>query len=272
MKNRFLNTVAWIADRYGVLSFVNEVYWKVDAAYCLARMAVAGAEVEVQIGETSARFGRSTRAEYRRTKNLGGERAVIETLLSELNGTETVWDIGACVGTYTCLVASTLTTGCVVGFEPETTNRSRLRMNLEQNAFTTHWEISPMALSDENGTCTLASEFVEAGAGHHYLSSAESGPPVETRRGDSLIDETDCAAPDVIKIDVQGAELDVLRGLDGILDDVRSIYLEVHSKKCGRYGTSPEEIELFLTTAGFSLTSLGKPTNRRSGVYFIHAT
>lgn len=269
MKRLLLNTASRLTDRYGALSFVDAVYWKIDTAYCLTRIAISGRESDVQIGETTARFGLSTRTEYRRAKDLGGERAVIEALLSELTGSETVWDIGACIGTYTCPVASILTTGCVVGFEPETTNRSRLRLNLEQNASTTNWEIAPVALSDDNATSTLSSEFVAAGAGHHYLSSGKSGTTVETRRGDSLIEKTEYPPPDVVKIDVQGAELDVLRGLKRTLDNVRTLYLEIHSKKCGRYGTTAEEIEAFLTTAGFSLTYLGEPTNRRSGVYFV---
>lgn len=269
VKHRFLNTASRFVDRYDALSVVDAAYWNLDAAYCSTRIAICGGAVDVQIGATTTQFGVSTRSEYRRAKRLGGERGVIEALLAELHGSETVWDIGACVGTYTCPVASVLTSGCVIGFEPEPTNRSRLRMNLDQNAVTTDWEISPVALSDHNGTCTLSSELVEAGAGHHYLSEGDGGLTVETKRGESLIDETGCSSPDVIKIDVQGAELDVLRGLDGVLEDVRSIYLEIHSKKCSRYGTTAEEIEAFLTASGFSITTLGEPTNRRSGVYFV---
>ncbi|MFC6962875.1 FkbM family methyltransferase [Halocatena marina] len=270
MKNRLLAVGSRLADRYGVLPIAGAIYWKVDTAYCLVRVATIG-ELDAEIAGQSVRFDLSTRSEYRRAKNLGGERAVIEALLSELSGAETVWDIGASVGTYTCFIASALTTGCVVGFEPESTNRSRLRMNLEQNELT-GWEIASFALSNENGTCTLSSEFVEAGAGHHYLSSDGTGPTVETRRGDTLVDKTEYAPPDIVKIDVQGAELAVLSGLRGVLDGVRSIFLEVHPDKCDRYDTTAEEIEAFLTTSGFSLTQLGEPTTRRSGVYFIHAS
>jgi FkbM family methyltransferase len=271
-KNRLLNTVFWIANRYDIPPFVGKTYWEIEKAYCMARIATLGGELEVQIVDETARFELSTRGEYRRAKNLGGERAVIEALLTELSGTETVWDVGACVGTYTCFVASALTTGHVVGFEPDATNQARLRLNLENNAPTERWEVSPIALSEENGNCTLSSEFVEAGGGHHYLSTEEIGTQVETRRGDSLIDRNVFTSPDVIKIDVQGAELAVLSGLDGVLGDVRSIYLEIHSKKCGQYGTTAEEVEMFLRNADYSLTCLGKPTNRRSGVYFVHAS
>ncbi len=271
-KHRILNAVSGLADRCGVSPVVGRIYWELDRAYCSARIAMMGGETDARIAETAARFGLSTRWEYRRATDLGGERAVIESLLAELRGSETVWDIGACVGTYSCFAARALPTGRVVGFEPEPTNRSRLRANLERNAPTDSWTVAPFALSDESGACTLASEFVEAGAGHHYLAPDGRGPAVETRRGDELIEESGYPTPDVIKIDVQGAELPVLRGLSGVLEDARSIYLEVHSEKCRRYGTTAEEIESFLRTSGFSVASLGEPTNRRSGVYFVCAS
>lgn len=271
VKHRLLNAASGLADRWGVSSVVGQVYWKLDRAYCSARIAMAGGEIDARVAGTATRFGLSTRGEYRRATDLGGERAVIESLLRELQGTETVWDVGACVGTYSCFAVRALPAGRLVGFEPEPTNRSRLRTNLERNAPTDNWTVAPFALSDESGACTLASEFVEAGAGHHYLAPEERGPTVETRRGDELIEESNYHSPDVIKIDVQGAELLVLRGLSEALENARSIYLEIHSEKCQQYGTTAEEIESFLRTAGFSLTSLGKPMNRRSGVYFVHA-
>lgn len=271
-KDRLLNAVCRLTARHGVLPFVSKAYYGAETAYCLARMTISGGELEARVASETARFGLSTASEYRRAKTLGGERAVIEALLVELDGTETVWDVGACVGTYTCFVANALTTGHVVGFEPETTNRARLRMNLKTNAPSERFTVSPIALSDDNGMATLSSEFVEAGGGHHSLIPGEIPPQVETRRGDSLVEQQECTAPDVVKIDVQGAELAVLRGLEKILRGVKSVYLEVHPEKCGRYGTTAEEVEAFLRTAGYSLTSLGEPTNRRSGVYFIHAS
>lgn len=275
--NRRLQTaLSWVLDRYDVPPFVGKLHWELGKAYCRCRIRTAGGEMVVQLADETVRFGLSTPAEYRRAKRLGGERAMIESLVSELNGTETVWDVGACVGTYSCFVASALTTGCVVGFEPESTNRARLRMNLETNADTERWVVSPIALSDENGTGVLSSEYVEAGGGHHHLTTEtsstanEPSSSVETKRGDTVVERGDIPAPDLLKIDVQGAERAVLNGLGGLLEDIDSIYLEVHPEQCGRYGTTAEDVEQTLRNAGYSLAHLGTPTNRRSGVYFIH--
>ena len=245
----------------------------IESAYWQLGTLARGGTRTVRVGEVTARFGLSTRAEYLRAKSLGGERAVIEALLRDVAGGETVWDVGAGVGTYTCLIANALETGRVVGFEPEPTNRARLRANLDRNASGERWAVSGVALWDHDGEARLASESesgsIEAGDGHHYLST-EGGRRVETRRGASLLVDG-LAPPDVLKIDVQGAEGEVLAGIGEALSDVRGIYLEVHPEKCRRYGTTAEDVERFLREAGYSLARLGVPATGRSGVYFLRA-
>jgi len=271
MKDRLLAVPFQLAARYDIPPALVRTYFAAERAYCRVRIAAAGGATDVTIGDETVRFGLSTRMEYRRARDLGGEQAVIATLLDELDGTEIVWDIGAGVGTYTCFVASALTSGHVVGFEPEATNRARLRKNLTVNAANERWTVLPIALANGNGVAVLSSEFVEAGSGHHYLSSDGTGALVRTRRGVSLIREDGFAAPDVLKIDVQGAEKLLLDGMGPLLDTVESIYLEIHREKCGRYGTSADAIEALLCNAGYTLTPLGEPTNRRSGVYLLRA-
>lgn len=241
------------------------------------RFAILDEEETVSVRDRTARFGISTLPERSRVRRLGGERFVLEAFLDDLTGTETVWDVGACVGSYAAFAAQRLTDGRLVAFEPEPTNRNRLEANLRANAPDDRWTVSPVALSDRDGDATLASEIVVAGGGHHYLSDAEAVDGegdderrVETRRGESLVAEG-TPAPDVMKIDVQGAELRVLRGMGDVLENVDTIYAELHAEKSGRYGSTAEETEAFLEAAGFSVEPLGDPTNERSGVYLVRA-
>ncbi|SFL56928.1 methyltransferase, FkbM family [Halogranum rubrum] len=252
-----------MTKRYDSLGELHRVYWR-------WRLALFPEDGTVTVGETTARFTVSTRSERRRAKRLGGERRVIEMFLDELSGSEVVWDVGACVGTYACLIARRLSSGCVVAFEPDPTNRSRLSENLSANAPTERWRTSAVALSDTDDESVLQSEFVEAGGGHHYLSDHRDGLPIEVRRGDSVV-ASGYPAPDMLKIDVQGAELQVLRGLGGLLDGVDTIYVELHTEKSKRYGTTTDEIEAFLREEGYSLTHLGDPTNGRPGAYLVRA-
>ena len=58
--------------------------------------------------------------------------------------------------------------------------------------------------------------------------------------------------PDVIKIDVQGAEMDALRGAEQKLRRRRPIiFLEVRPKFAGAFGTTPQEIYGFLPETGY---------------------
>lgn len=253
-----------LANRYGALGAVHRAYWR-------GRLTVLPEDGTVSVGGTTARFGVSTRSERRRVRHLGGERFVLEEFLDGLAGTETVWDVGACVGTYACFLAQRLPEGRIVAFEPEPTNVARLRANLRANAPADRWTVTAAALSDRDGMATLDSEFVEPGGGHHHLTEADGRVQVDVRRGESLVSEG-TPAPDVLKLDVQGAELKVLRGMGGSLSTVDRIFAELHTEKAKRYGTTTDEVEGFLADAGYSVERLGEPTNGRPGVYFVRAS
>ncbi|WP_336360124.1 FkbM family methyltransferase [Haladaptatus sp. ZSTT2] len=244
-------------------------------SYLLVRAAPKGWRHRGQVGDVTAEFATTSLLEYQRVTTLFGEEDILAALLADLDGDEVVWDIGANVGIYACFIANKLTTGIVVGFEPEPVNEARLHANLEANAPSERWQTSSVALTDDDGPGRMASaddraKGAEAGAGHHYLAP-DGWLPVECRRGETAITEG-VPAPTVLKIDVQGAEMKVLEGMGDALADVSLIYAELHTEKCPqRYGTTVEEVEQFLTDAGFTLTNLGTPAGSREGVYYVRA-
>ncbi|WP_330631014.1 FkbM family methyltransferase [Halocatena halophila] len=258
---------AVIANRLGVASAI----WRLDALVRKLQIAARSGTRRVTVDDVTATFDLSTRMEYRRASDLCGERAVIRRLLSTLEGDETVWDVGACVGTYACFLTEKLADGRLVAFEPEPTNRDRLTVNLERNGPTQNHQILPVALWDKNESLFLDSEYVEAGVGHHFLATDGTAIQIETRRGDSLVQAGDVSAPDVMKIDVQGAELAVLRGCGDLLEDIHTCVVEIHPTKLQRYDATPNEVESLLRGAGFSLVNCGEPTNGRGSVYLCFA-
>ncbi|WP_135305889.1 FkbM family methyltransferase [Haloarcula amylovorans] len=242
------------------------------AACWKAVLALRRTPRTVRVGSTESRFHVATRTEYVRATKQGGERHVLRAFLDALDGDETVWDVGACVGTYACFAIRR--GDHVVAFEPEPTNRERLRQNLRANAPAERWTVTPIALGREHATASLRSETTELGGGHHYVTperSVESGIEVQTVSGDELV-ERGVPAPDVLKIDVQGAELDVLDGLTETLNGVETVFVEVHERKCDRYGASPEDVERLLDRLGFTRERLADPSTNRDGVYFLRAT
>jgi len=261
---RPLDTLRALYRRSSALARLYECYWRV-------RLRTLDETYTAHIDGETAEFGIRSRSEYVRATTFGGEETLLRRFLSELDGDDVVWDVGACVGTYACFASTAAPDGHVVAFEPEPLNRRRLTSNLQRNAPASRWTVSEAALTRSSRSAALQSAFVEAGGGHHYLAD-DGTTPVEARRGDSLVERGVAPSPDVVKIDVQGAEHLVLRGMEPLLADVTTVYVEVHREKTARYDTTPGAVESLLRAHDFHLDRLGGPDGGRTGVYFLRAS
>lgn len=117
-------------------------------------------------------------------------------------------------------------------------------------------EIQPLALADRDGQAELIL-MDEATMGKLSTSSFQPGAvnrgslQVRTNRLDSLIDSETVVPPQVMKIDVEGAELDVLRGGAATIGRFRPrLFVEAHSPELARDCAS------FLEALGYSVSVL----------------
>jgi FkbM family methyltransferase len=149
------------------------------------------------------------------------------------------WDIGAHVG-YHSLVFAGLGAQ-VLAFEPNQHNAARLRAHLERNpALARNIRHLAVAVSDRDGEVAFVqSGDMKGGSSGSHLAAAL--PPLESAvyagcerllvpavRMDSLIDRGE-RVPDVIKIDVEGAELLALQGGRKLLTEKKPLlFIEVH--------------------------------------------
>ena len=157
-------------------------------------------------------------------------------LTNLLKAGQVFFDVGANVGFYSLLGARLVrSTGRVVAFEPMPRNLAFLyrhvRLNRADNV-----TILPLACAD-----ALSTELFVAGENHALgrLEGSNGEPKTTSSQSPGLLVATislDAAAeklglrPDVIKIDVEGAELRVLQGAANILTQVRPVLLlSVHS-------------------------------------------
>jgi len=122
----------------------------------------------------------------------------------------------------------------VVVFEPAPMNRLALRRLCELNP-TLPISVMPFALSDSNGLARLK-VMPDLSMGKLVGSPFQTGAlaldeiTVSVRTIDGLVECGDIPPPDVIKIDVEGSEIDVLRGATKVLETSRPrIFLEAHS-------------------------------------------
>ena len=137
-----------------------------------------------------------------------------------------ILDIGAAAGYYTLLSAKLVgNTGRVVSFEPDPNNLQFLRSHVEQNRLD-QVTILPIALADETGTARFG-----GGTGTGTGRLCNDGPTeVAVRRLDDVAAEMDLR-PRHLKIDVEGAEMAVLRGGQRLIEKYRpTIFLSTHEK------------------------------------------
>ena len=196
----------------------------------------------IRVGDYEAQFRVTSAAERWRVRHQMREGVVIEKLLSEVKTGDCFWDVGAAVGTYSCLAADAGATP--VAFEPHPKNQARCVENFTLNQI--DGEIFDFALSNEPKTMQLPKSGA-VGTGTFQLS--ESGDiRVDTVRGDDV----DAPDPDVVKIDVEGHEMQVLDGMDNILDTVRIIFVESHPN----HGVEVEEVKAVLCEHGFEVETI----------------
>lgn len=184
--------------------------------------------------------------------------AVSEALARLVDPGETVIDAGANIGYMTSLMAWRAgRSGRVLSFEPNPAVLGRLRRNVERWRATPGYapiEIVPVALSDSDGYATLrAPANFEHAMGtaslcEHSATEATFSWDVETRRLDGFVKQDRIG---MLKLDVEGHELDVLRGAcDAFADGrIRDVLLEDRD-------SGPSTKLAFLVQQGFEIFNL----------------
>lgn len=147
----------------------------------------------------------------------------------------TFLDVGSTVG-FQCMLAARLvgSSGRVVAFEPAPDNAWRIMRNARLNGFE-HVSVREEALGNRDSEAEPFVLSVVPTGGR--LGTIERPPEypagrinVRLRRLDTVMRETSMAVPDVIKVDVEGAEADVIKGAMGTIGRHRPIMLiELHA-------------------------------------------
>lgn len=190
--------------------------------------------------------------------NAGYEDSFQKAMLQAVRPGDCIWDVGANVGLYTTQFAKlTGPEGRVFAFEPSPHNEQRLRKTVEG---LNHVITMPLALGDKEDTVTFQQGEDPLGATSRVLSPSESGASdtlqIRMTRGSTLVNSGEVLAPNVIKIDTEGYELDVLLGLGDVLrtPGLRTLCIEVHFTLLKERGLekAPTRIEEMLKESGFT--------------------
>lgn len=165
---------------------------------------------------------------------------------SQVREQATVLDVGANVGAYTLLFATWAgPRGRVIAFEPASASRAGLLRHLALNGLADRVVVRPEAISDTTGTAP----FVDEGThGDNHLV-AGGGTGRSTLVPSTTIDDFCASAnvtPDLIKIDIEGAELAALRGARRTIAarrDRLALFVELHPRTWPSFGVTRADIE-----------------------------
>ncbi len=181
---------------------------------------------------------------------------VIEHTLSEwlrltLSPKSIVYDVGANIGLYT-VAALKLNAARVYSFEPSPLNAACMITNLHLNGLSAE-HVYPVALAERSGLTQFGLSSLESGAWAHPGVGNSDGVAIGcyTMTLDDFVEHSPDGVPTHIKIDVDGQELSVLRGAQGVLGHESTRHVLVETT-----GDLFEQVVDLMGTHGFELTSV----------------
>jgi FkbM family methyltransferase len=236
--------------RLGIRAFL----WRV---YC-QWFGPGGGILRLDLDGYHAKFYVHSQWVFTDLQSFGGERDVLAFLTAELKPGDVVYDIGANMGLHAVFLAQAAgERGMVLAFEPESHYCERLRANVALNGLK-NVVIYPFALGDHSHT----SDFLPSERGKAAPRLAEVRPEkaelgslqtVRVVQGDELVHREQLRPPRLIKIDVEGYEHAVIRGLTRTLSRpaCQLVCCEVHPNLLP-LGLTQDSILDLLKACGFT--------------------
>jgi FkbM family methyltransferase len=172
------------------------------------------------------------------------EPQICDELRARLKPGSIFLDIGANIG-YLSLYAARLVgpKGKVISFEPNPSAYSMLRRNLSLNKFE---NVTTFQLGLSNGPGEASLYLTQGNSGSASLRSGSGEAiTINLEAYDYLAREAGWPAPDVVKIDVEGAEVRVLQGMEDLLSSQtrpETVLCEVSEWSLRCLGSSREEL------------------------------
>ena len=182
------------------------------------------------------------------------EQRFLRGLAKRLPADTVILDVGANEGQYAVLARAEFPTADIHSFEPNPAAFARLEQNAERLKIHT----VPMGCASESGSMTLFDSSTDAGSGLATfvpgIFESDGVAPVRIEARVTTISEY-CGAHGIdrvglLKIDVEGLELDVLRGAAAMIDRIDAVQFEFNEMNLFSH-TNMADIERLLD--GFDL-------------------
>lgn len=212
----------------------------------------------VQYGKDDVLICAENKAEAKRARHVQ-EAKVLALIQSLIKPQMVFYDIGANIGIHSLILAREHPDCQIHAFEPETLNFWKLLRNITLNKLE---NITPhlIAAGAKREVRFLSLQGYLSGLGRHSLQKTVSSltTPVEVWNLDSYTRRKKIPRPDLVKIDVEGFELQVLKGMNHIIKAKRpSFIIEVHEALTDR-----TKVENFLQKHHYKLKEIARQPKR----------
>ncbi len=223
----------------------------------LAALALSGLEVEADSrhgGAYAIRLPEDWGFEqvyFDGTFETGTSEVIAEIVRSD----DFVLDVGANFGWYTVLAARQLTTGVCHAFEPVARSFAKLEGNVRRNRLEARTVLNRVGLSERSAVGNI---YTFAGLPLGYASSSTLGrrdwskEEVHFTTVDEYVRQRNLPRVDIVKMDVEGGEMAVLRGAEGLLSaEAPPIWiLEMNREAAAAFGERPEHFLEWFSSHG----------------------
>lgn len=182
-------------------------------------------------------------------------------LLKRVPADATVLDVGANVGWWTVPLARALAPkgGRVIAFEPVPDNRARLEWAIQANRVQRTVQVVAEALGEHEGELGMWLKSSQTGAGSGtaaLVTNAEGDSHLKVRVTtlDHWATEQSITRCDLIKLDIEGAELMMLRGAEQFIAKHKPlIFGEFESYWLSTFGASFLDVAEWATRMGYRM-------------------
>jgi FkbM family methyltransferase len=211
------------------------------------------------------------------------EKEIGDLLLAVLGPEDVFLDTGANIGYFSLLAAAKKPGAKIFAFEPSSLAFEKLKQHIRENNFQNIMAIQAAAGDDESEADLFLSAPENSGMSslakpENYMGRHEK---VSVIRIDDWFHQVRLKKISVVKIDVEGFELAVLKGMQKVIQDFQPLIIsEINQQTLSAFGCNPQDIFTFMGKQGyekFVLTERGNlisPVNEDPGktinVLFIH--
>tara|TARA_B100000767_G_C19711537_1_gene513029 strand:- start:461 stop:1384 length:924 start_codon:yes stop_codon:yes gene_type:complete len=178
---------------------------------------------------------------------------------------QVVIDIGANMGWYSIHFSKWVGgSGKIFAFEPVPEIHEELRSNIKLN-FCQNIKVFNCALGNKNESILFNVSNFEGGSG----ASSENlkfGKEIKVtkRKLDDVMSEQNINNIDFLKIDIEGGELNMLKGAEKIIEKYKpKIFLEIVDIHCDRFGYLPEDVFNFLYNKNYNGLYIGNEHSKK---------